>query len=111
MGKAFGEIALMNDNVSRTARIKSSNEFCQLAYLEKDDFKRIIAFQATEKVNERYHFIKEFSFFQSSFNYRELVTFTYHFNERHFEFGDTVFDALDLNVNEVFFVKEGLFTL
>ncbi|KAL4465960.1 hypothetical protein ABPG74_004197 [Tetrahymena malaccensis] len=108
-GKAFGEVALMNDNTTRTATIKAA-EFCRFAYLEKEDFKNIIGSKAVEQINQRYNFIKDYSFFDE-FAYREIITFSYHFNEMNFKRGEIVYDIFDSKIDDIYFVKEGSFML
>ncbi|KAL4494108.1 hypothetical protein ABPG72_016064 [Tetrahymena utriculariae] len=108
-GKAFGEVALMNDNTTRTATIKAA-EFCRFAYLEKEDFKNIIGSKAVEQINQRYNFIKDYSFFDE-FAYREIITFSYHFNETNFKRGEIVYDIFDNKIDDIYFVKEGSFML
>ncbi|EAR87410.2 cyclic nucleotide-binding domain protein (macronuclear) [Tetrahymena thermophila SB210] len=108
-GKAFGEVALMNDNTTRTATIKAA-EFCRFAYLEKEDFKSIIGSKAVEQINQRYNFIKDYSFFDE-FAYREIITFSYHFNEMNFKRGEIVYDIFDSKIDDIYFVKEGSFML
>ena len=40
-GASFGELALLNENVQRSATIISKGE-CELAVMEKQDFKSIL---------------------------------------------------------------------
>lgn len=99
----------MNDNTTRTATIRSA-DYCRFAVLEKEDFKRIMGKEATEQINKRYMFIKDYNFFDE-FTYRELMTFSYHFNETVYKRGEIVYDIYDKKIDDIFFVKEGSFML
>lgn len=54
----------MDDQPKRTATIRTAEQ-CRLAYLNKNDFKRILSREATESIYKRYLFIKDYCFLES----------------------------------------------
>ncbi|CAD8172121.1 unnamed protein product [Paramecium octaurelia] len=105
-GNSFGELALLNDNAKRTATI-IAKEDCMLAVMEKHHFKAILGAQEQQKVQDRIAFLCSFPFLQS-WSFREIKTFSYHFEPIQITLNQAVIKQNDYCSN-FYIVREGNF--
>jgi CRP-like cAMP-binding protein len=89
-GQAFGELALMNKKPDkRNATIKTEEEV-HLAYLDKDDFQKVILTLMERKLDQKVDFLKNFRI-SEGVNRVNLTKLSYFLQDKQFRRRDLLY--------------------
>ena len=107
-GCGFGELAVMSKKPEkRTATITGHGGPVHLAFLEKQDFQRVILTQMEKKLDIKVDFLKKFRM-ADGISRVNLTKLSYYFKERQFRRRDVMFKEGDM-ADGIYFIKEGEF--